>query len=167
MPMTVVRAGDTSSSIRDRLGLPPATILVDAAVVDAFRSAGVPEDALRDAILAHGAGRTGRRSRVDVPGGDAVELHGRLEGDRFSLDRMICGDVTYYATRDGETAHVADYSWMRSYRPHDPAGSAGLRLRDLVGHHAFRGERSPTVRRSERNDGDALRVTVERTTVEI
>lgn len=167
MPMTIVRPDDTPESLAERMGLIQGSISIDAVVVDAFASVGVDQATLRAAIIDHGADFSRRRRPIDVPGAGSIELYGSLEKQTFSLDRMVCGEVTYFSTTDDDIAHAADYGRIHDASDLHPELAAGRRMRDVLRDAPFRSRRSPRIASAEHSRGQPLRLYVERTTVEI
>lgn len=167
MPMTIVRPEDTPESLAERMGLIRGSISIDAVVVDAYASFDVDQTTLRAAIIAHGADFSRRRRPIDVPGGGSIELYGSLERHTFSLDRMVCGEVTYFSTTDEDIAHAADYGRIHDESDLHPELAAGRRMRDVLRDAPFRSRRSPRIASAEHSRGQPLRLYVERTTVEI
>lgn len=167
MPMTIVRDDDTPETLSLRMGLTKGPITIDAVVVDAFESVGVDSATLRTAILAHGPDFSRRKAPIEVPGGNGIELYGSLEKDAFSLDRLVCGEVTYFSTRDDGIAHAADYGRMSDTTDLHPELAAGRRMRDVLRGAPFRSRRSPRIASAEHSRGEPLRLNVERVSVEI
>jgi hypothetical protein len=167
MPMTIVRSDDTKETVAARLGIPSGTIRMDAVVVDAFESVGVSPKALRRAIVSHRPDFSRRKAPIDVPGATGIELYGNLEGSVFAMDRMVCGQVTYFSTANEDVAHVTDYDRMTDTTDIHAEMATGRRLRDVVRAKPFRSARSPRIASAEHRKGDALHMKVERVSVDI
>jgi hypothetical protein len=167
MPMTIVRDDDTPETLSARMGIHTGTISIDAVVVDAFASQGVDAATLRAAIVSHRPDFSRRKGPIEVAGVEGIELYGSLEGGAFRLDRLVCGEVTYFSTKDDDIAHAADYGRMHDVADLHPELAAGRRMRDLLRGDAFRSRRSPRIASAEHARGQALRLNVERVSVDI
>jgi hypothetical protein len=167
MPMTIVREDDTPETLAARMGFHSGAISIDAVIVDAFASQGVDAATLRAAIVSHRPDFSRRKAPIEVAGVRGLELYGNLEGRSFRLDRLICGEVTYFSTKDDEIAHAADYGQVGDASDPHPELAAGRRMRDLLQGAPFRSRRSPRIASAEHARGEPLRLNVERVSVEI
>lgn len=167
MPMTIVRDGDTPETLAARMGIHTGTVSIDAVIVDAFASQGVDAVTLKAAIVSHRPDFSRRKAPIDVAGVRSIELYGNLEGATFRLDRMVCGDITYFSTPNDDIAHAADYGRMSDESDLHPELAAGRRMRDILRSAPFRSRRSPRIASAQHQPGEPLRLDVERVSVDI